>query len=149
MKKILVSLIVLILVFVAVFVFIKNKDKKTKEGNENVKIVRQNDPPFMFNFPTGLIPSVGIINVVDSFRVERKDSSLEQFTYKYVTSDTFSSIHPYFDQYFIKNGFRQGFLNSTDKSFSLNAQKDKVSVSIYAEKNTTGSGTTVEINVVK
>ncbi len=150
MKKVILFLVIVVL-FVVGFYFIKNKNnnKDDLKNNFGFKIVKQNDPPFMLNFPAGLIPKTGIINVVDSFRTENSNSSTQQFTYKYVTIDSFGSIHPYFNDFFVKNGFRQGLLNSTDKYFSLNAQKDKMSVSVYAEKNINGSGTTVEINVVK
>lgn len=151
MKKILlVILLLFIFLGVGYYFFVKKQQKEIKNGQvSSLKIVKQDDPPFMLNFPNGLIPEKGIINVVDSFRVEKEGSAQEQFTYKYVTNDPFSSIHPYFDQYFIKNGFSQGMINSNENTFYLNAQKDKVSVSVYAEKNKVGSGTLVEINVVK
>jgi hypothetical protein len=149
MKKLFIVILVVLILILGGFYVTRYKGKEVIKPEPTVKIVKQNDPPFMLNFPNGLIPTKGIINVVDSFRVEDKNSITEQFTYKYVTSDPVSNVQYYFDQYFIKNGFKQGFLRSNKDYFSINAQKDKVSVSVYGEKNKGGSGTLVEISVVK
>lgn len=150
MKKILIIVLVLVILILGYFSYNKFlKKENIKPVENNIKIVRQNDPPFMLNFPAGLIQTEGIVNVIDSFRVEKMDSVKQQFTYKYVTTLPKDEVYYRFNTYFVKNGFKQGFLSSDKDYFSLNATKENMSVSVFIEKMKEGSGTSVDVSVIK